>query len=198
MKKYEIELEGITPLLMNSNRMVGKLDGTRKRAGEAVKGEPEEWRDKMYYTKEEGLNIPSLNIETCFYQAAKGIKISGKEYAGRYFNGAIFVEAANVPILVGGKKIIDVDAALKEIPNLINVDVRVACLKNGVKKSSQLRYRLSVSGWKIKFVLIDAADGLVSKEKIEETINKAGMLFGFFDWRPRFGRFMLKSIKEVS
>jgi len=198
VKIYEVELKGITPLLMNSNRMVGRKDGTIRRTGEAVKGNPEEWKEKMYFKEGIGLYLPSLNIEIAFYQTSKGIKIGGREYAGKYFNGAIYIDEPEVQLLVKGEPVLNVEDALKNNPRSVYVDTRIACLKTGAKKTSQLRYRLCVGDWSIKFKLIDASDGMIITDKMVEVIEKAGMVSGLLDWRPRFGRFKLESIKEVA
>ncbi len=51
------------------------------------------------------------------------------------------------------------------------------------------------TGWSVSFQVEVLAEG-VTKQQLEQAITDAGLYEGIGDWRPRYGRFVVKSISN--
>lgn len=187
MKKYEIHLESIAPLLMHGSQAIGRDTNNKKKGGSAVVGDPEEWKKTVYFDDLVGAYVPAINFESSLVEAAKQFKVSGKATASKFFKSGIFVESDLIPLTVNGEYVKSLDK--------IKVDSR--SVKNPATKMRQLRYRAIFDKWEAKVKIIVASDDYIDTELLKNVVNYAGMYVGLCDFRPRFGRFQVAKFTEV-
>jgi len=194
-KIYEVELVGASPLLMHGAQAVGMDDESSKRkGGNAINGDPEEWRKTIYFDPAIGVVMPMGNLEASLVEAAKMHKVTGRQTATKYFKSGVFAEAPEVPLIVNGKPIKTLDEIEKNPEKYI--DKRG--VKNPATKMRNTRYRVKFGNWAIRFRLIVSSDDFISEKILREVIETAGRVVGVCDFRPRFGRFEIKTLKVVA
>lgn len=188
MKMYDIKIEAISPMLHHGAQNVGMEEPkTRKKGGQALQGDPEEWKQTIYFDSKYGVYLPASCIEASLCNAAKQFKVTGRQTASNYFKSGVFANDEFLDFRVNGKKITSLDE--------IEVDKRTA--KNPATRMRNTRYRAIFRNWSSNFRLTVASDDFISKEILKDVITYAGMFIGVGDYRPRFGRFKLIEIKEV-
>lgn len=186
---YEVELESLSPLLHHGSQELGMGEQQmKKKGGDALRGDPEEWRKTVYFDEKIGAYIPASNIEAAMIESAKQFKITGRATATKFFKSGVFIMEDLLPMFVNGKQVMDI--------NSIDVDKRTA--KNPATGMRNTRYRAIFRQWAIKFRILVSSDDYIKQDLLKQTIEYAGMYVGLCDYRPRFGRFSLKSIKQVS
>jgi len=191
MKMYEIKIKSICSMLHHGAQAVGmeKTIG-KKRGGEALLGNEEEWKKTIYFKKGVGVYLPAISFEACMVNAAKQFKITGRQTATKYVKSGIFCVDEYLPFLVDGKPIMDLD------DSRIQIDKRT--VKNPSTRGRNVRYRAKFDNWESTFRFIVNSDDYLKKDLLTEIIKYAGNFVGVGDYRPRFGRFELVSIKEVN
>ena len=189
MKMYEVSLKSKSPILMHSSAAIGLKDNSKKKGGEAIQGNPDEWKESIYFDKDLGVYIPACCFEASFIEASKQFKISGKATATKFFKSGLFVNTDNIPIYVNGHII----KTLEEVEKMGSVDKRT--VKNPATKMRNMRYRACFMNWECKFKIILQSDDYISDKILKDVIEYAGNFVGVCDYRPRFGRFDLISIK---
>jgi len=194
MKTYEVEIEGISPLMQNNieNILLGISD--RPKAGNALIGDAEEWRRKVYYKPEIGVYIPSAYIEGALLKAAKEFKVTGRKRATEYVKSGVFVEDETLPLYVDGQTVKTIDEINNGNPNCY-VDKRV--VQNPNTKGRQIRYRPCFNNWSSRFRLVVFSDEYIPSELLLKILKYAGLYVGIGDYRPRFGRFNVTKFEEV-
>ena len=187
-KIYEIELESISPMLHNGSQSVGMEKASmKKRGGNALEGDPEEWKKTIYYDKLIGVYLPAINVEAALIEGAKQFKITGKATATKFFKSGVFILDDMLPFYINGKIIKDLDD--------VSIDKRT--VKNPATKMRNTRYRAIFRQWSSKFRIMISADDYISGDLLKQVFDYTGLYVGVGDYRPRFGRFKLKSIKMV-
>ena len=190
MKTYEISIKSIVAMLMHGSQSVG-MEGpkTKKKGGFALQGDPDEWKKTIYFNREVGIFLPAISFEACMKNAAKQFKISGRATATKYIESGFFCIDEHLPFLVDGKPITSLD------DSRIKIDKRT--VKNPSTRGRNVRYRAKFDSWSSTFRVIVTADDYISEELLVEIIRYGGSYIGVGDYRPRFGRFQLVSLKEV-
>lgn len=177
-------------MLHHGSQSLGMEEPTMKRKGGiALLGEPEEWKKTIYYKEEIGVYLPASTIEACFKNAAKQFKV-GRGTATKYVDSGVFCMDEYLPFLVNGSPIKTLD------DERITIDKRT--VKNPNSKGRNLRYRAKFDQWESEFKLIVTADDYLDEKLLHEIIDYGGKYVGVGDYRPRFGRFELVSLKEVN
>jgi len=192
---YQIEISGLSPMLHHSSAGIGMdKESGKKKGGEAINGDPEEWRKSVYFDDNEGVYFPSLNIEACLVEASKNFKVTGRATATKYFKSSISINEDMVPFFVNGKKISSLEdiAQGKDGCQVFKMSVR-----NPATRMRNTRYRARFDNWSCKFNILVLTDDYIPQARLKEVLEYAGMYVGLGDFRPRFGRFLLKSIKKV-
>jgi len=179
MKKFEVEVKGISPLLYN--RFVDtQIDSkSKKRTGSPVE---QNYLEKIYMNENKPY-IPSVYFRNCLIEAGKQFKITGK---GK----------SNYSKLIGAT--VDVVPAIILNDNEF-VPFRISAV-NPMTKGRMIVTRPKMDVWGCKFEVVlndDVIDGVVIKDILEH----AGRYVGIGDWRPdkkgMFGKFIVTSFKEV-
>lgn len=191
MKMYEIKIKSACAMLHHGSQAVGMEKSTgKKKGGEALLGDENEWKKTIYFKKDIGVYLPAMAIEACLVNASKQFKITGRQTATKYVKSGIFCTDEYLQFLVDGKPIMSLDD-----PRII-IDKRT--VKNPSTKGRNVRYRAKFDKWESNFRIIVNSDDYLSKDILEEILGYAGNFVGVGDYRPRFGRFKLVDIKAVN
>lgn len=179
MKKISVEINGVSPLLMN--RFADKaIEGTsKKRTGAMAE---EEIKDKLYLF--DGVpHLPAVYLRNAMTEASKQFKITGK---GK----------STYSKIVGST--VDVAPEFFEIKGGYT-PFRIAAV-NPMTKGRMMVTRPRFDRWSVVFEIVLNDDG-VPVSVINEILEHAGKYVGIGDWRPdkkgMFGKFMITSFKEV-
>lgn len=150
-------------------------------------GDSDEWKRTVYFDEDIGVYIPAMNLEAAFIEGSKQFKVTGRATATKFIKSGLFINDDKLQLLVDNKPIVDLDK--------VSVDRRT--VKNPATKMRNTRYRAIFHKWSISFLLTISSDDYISTELLRDIIVYSGMYVGLCDYRPRFGRFKLVSIKEV-
>jgi len=190
MKTYEIHIKSICAMLHHGSQAVGMdKPQTKKKGGQALMGDAEEWKKTIYYNPEVGVYLPAMVFEGCLKNAAKQFKITGRATATKYVESGFFCIDEYLSFLVDGKPIKTLD------DERIHIDKR--SVKNPSTRGRNMRYRAKFDNWESKFKAIVTADDYIKHDLLEGIIEYAGNYIGVGDYRPRFGRFKLVSLEEI-
>ena len=173
-KKFNVEVEGISPLLQH--RFAVEEDTAALTKGKKVYNSEEDAR-KALYTDEKGNPIqPSTHFEGAMVKSAVQFKMQGKKTYKDAFRAGVFIEPVNIP-----HKIKDWEIDL--MPVVVN-------------RSRIMRSRPKFNNWKLAFQ-ITCIDERIAPEVIKEILEDAGKFVGIGDFRPKFGRFKVIKFQEV-
>lgn len=181
MKKVEVELTGITPLLMNSPKYMHETEQIK--SGTTKKLKPEEEAERGAYRLESGnLYVPSTAVKGCMLNSATNKK-SGK--------------IALKPLVAGGVVVLpeEIDLGRKDFA----IDSRTVVIKS--TRGRILRHRPKVSEWKLKFQIL-FNEKFFDSEVIKMLLTEGGQRIGLLDFSPRhygsFGMFEVSKFKEIN
>lgn len=184
MGKQTVKLEGLTPLILHSDRTVNVFDPEVKRhkalAGKRVKTEEDqlavalsEWRLSMYHHPETGPFLPSRNLEAAILDAAKLQRLGSK------CRGAVTISAERLPLEYEGPR------TLAELEKLEAFrDVRSV----KVQKARIMRCRPIFKEWSIT-ATIQFNPAIVKRTDLIKMLEATGAQVGIGDHRPKYGRF---------
>lgn len=177
-------------MLHHGAHMVGmEKPSMKKKGGDALTGDALEWQKTIYFKEDIGVYLPPENIEAALVNASKQFKITGRKTAMDYVKSGVFCTESYLPFYVNGKTIKTLDDPA------ILIDKRT--VKNPATKGRNVRYRAKFTEWTSTFRLNVLCDDYITKELLEQILEYAGMYVGLGDYRPRFGRFTIESVKEV-
>ena len=181
MKKYEVEIKGITPLLMNKPEEYGFDEQWIEKKASA------DWEKealkKVYKDADGTIYQPSDHVEKAIMDAGKKIKVkgSGKATYSKLFGSMIQVEPDAIQHL---NPEFDIHKSLVVIPTT---------------KGRIMRYRPRFKNWGLKFQV--TFEDEIQPEVIKEALEIAGKYSGLGDWRPekkgKFGKFQVVKFKEA-
>ncbi len=176
MKKIEIEITGIAPLLQH--RFPTEEFGENKSKAKKKVYNPTEEAEKSLYKNPKGeIYQPSEHIYQSMIKASTDFKYEGKKTYKDVITSGVIVEPEEIP-LISGKYEIDARPVVIQ-------RARVMC------------WRPRFNKWSLKFTITILDDENISLPVVKEILEKAGATKGIGDYRPRFGRFMVTSFKEV-
>lgn len=225
MYQFTLEIEGLTPLLMSnldpldvirqseepkkpSAAKNGKAGG-KKQTTSAFEGSPWEWRARAYWTDEGvGLYIKADCLETCLLNASrKGTFKVNKKAAANYIAGGFILSPEKSKLVLPPNSSKDLKKLALKGPDAfpINkdkigtlpdfVDVRTVVIR--ATKGRNCRYRVLIPlAWSASFkgeMLHDE----VKPDFLETILAYAGNYQGLLDYRPKYGRFAVKSFTVI-
>lgn len=166
MKKIEVEIKGLSPLLMNSPAGMVK-----EKSRQIIKeyNHEEDARKSAYWSKDnKELIIPSEVIRGCFMAASSGYRV-GKKSARGILAGVIRIEPLEISL--GTSK--------------YEIDIR-RCV---IQKNAIMKARATLPNWKAKFIIVyDDRFLPTSHEKmLYQILEEAGSRYGIMDYRPQRG-----------
>lgn len=168
--KIEFELESVCPLLMDKWN-----DESKAKTDDEFKKEAE----KKIYADDKGIYIPSNALKASIRLASStlGKRMDAKKNrqtirAGLFFEGNLYI----------GKKTHD------------GIQKDIITRGQGEKVTRVPTYRPRIDKWsaKGKATLIG-----ITPNFIQEAMTIAGLRYGLLSYRPDYGRFIIKSFKEV-
>ena len=197
MKSLEIEIKGTAPLLMNSNQGVNPLHPLTKRMKvltakrKRTEEDDEEilhlkWQLGLYWQEGIGLNVPSVNVEAMFRNAAKTVR---KGTIAKQ-QSAILVKPDYIPLMADVKP--STPDELWKDPNSKYSDIKVG----KIKQASVLICRPRFDNWGLKFIVRFDETKFDPKE-IVDLFELAGREVGLCDYRGKYGMFGIVEVKEV-
>ena len=186
-----VRVEGTSPLLMHNGMMASPMNEwtkkikeitskhhTKKTEADEIEIMRLEWNGGLYYDENVGPYIPDSVIEGNIRDAAKSNRKGQAVVAGMQVNDFI-----NKLIYKGPR---DRENLYKDKRF---VDIRPIKLQ---KSSTIMRTRPRFDNWAVEF-FITAIDEIISIQEIKKFIEYGGTFKGYGDYRPKFGRFILKS-----
>lgn len=207
MKRYQIELVGMTPLLMRKdNRTFGDKIKLWQLAPEnketQVKGDDRApawtWIGCLYHDtkfvgldadniktvlKEGGGKVPKKGMATYKKQTQSGIIIDQQQFE-------LYVDNRRIPLdpikeLIGNNNFFDHIKVAEEL----GFELLVKPVKIG--RSKWIRVRPLFRNWVAKgtVTVLDEEIYAITKPILESILRQAGALCGVCDWRPMFGKF---------
>lgn len=177
---FHIRIEGTAPLLMHSPSGLG---ATKKARG--VVPPPEEEAELGLYRDGNGkIIVPARCIEGAITKsgAAKTAPGQGKKTYKQFILAGVQVVQEEVPLIYEGDYIID--------------KRRAVIMRQGI-----IRCRPRFDKWALEFdirVIDSYLLGNGQDTQIKSIFEDAGALVGLLDFRPRFGRFEVKTFEILS
>lgn len=183
MRKFEVEVEGISPLLQARHLTPKEMEVVTKREESNKKTkkltEKEQYDLHAYKTKGKFYQ-PSEMFEAAMVKAATNFKLEGKKTYKDVMNGGILIEP--IEIIHKNQK--------------FEMDARWG--KNPTTRGAIWVVRPRIDKWQLKFTLNLLQDERVSSETLKDILAYAGLYVGVGGWRPKFGRFKIIKFKEIN
>lgn len=169
MKKIELKIKGISPLLMHSFPMV-PIEALEKKSKE------EQAEIAAYRTPENQLYIPGVNFGRSLIASATYSKGKGR---------ASLQKSVAACVLVSPEWLI-------LNPQKFSIDARPVVIP--ATKGRVMRYRPRFDEWKIDCE-IEFDETLITETQLRKVVDDAGSRVGLLDFRPEkkgpFGRFIV-------
>lgn len=192
MKTLRTKWTGLRPLILHNGLMADPTNPYTRQIKELTKKRTKtdadleaiarlEWEAALYWNDEEGMVMPSDNIERCIQLGAQKSRL-GKDVAA-----AVFVDEPEVKIHHRGPATMD---ELYSDPRFV--------LRKGVKVATArvIRVRPMIpTGWFLTFS-VEYDENIVDQDALCRAIRDAGALVGLGDWRPKFGRFAVEFLND--
>jgi len=192
---YTVTIAGIRPMLMHNGRLCNPLDEQTKLLKTVTKQRNKsdddhvrtarvEFEGGLYHDAKLGPYLPSDNLQAMIERGSTRRKL------GKVFKAHVSVmmpdSAPGFALTYKGPR--DVEGLWANRAFVFTKGARV-----GQARVMRTRARFP-TGWTLSFGVEVLADG-VTKTQLEQAITDAGLYEGLGDWRPRYGRFVLQSIK---
>ena len=182
MKKYEVGIQGISPLLMNRPSML--IGDISKDSKPRTNDPKEEAKKKLYLNPKGKLYQPSTHLTGALIEAGKHKKVVGKGKATYSKIAGYAVEISPYEIVHKNQEY-EVFSTLAVNPNT---------------KGRNPLHRPMLRNWEIEFeVTFDETE--IAPSIMKELFDIAGRIVGIGDWRPAkkgpYGKFQVVNWKEV-
>lgn len=178
MKKIDVEITGIAPLLQN--RYQTENNGVNKSKAKKKEYNPQEEAKKCLYKTLEGeVYQPAEHIYQSMVKASTDFKFEGKKTYKDLIQSRILIEPEAIPLITEGEYEIDTRPVV-------------------IQRARVLKWRPKFNDWKLKFTLTILDEDNIGISVAKEILEKAGATKGIGDYRPRFGRFMVTNFEETS
>ena len=191
-----VRIEGASPLLMHNGQLANPLNEwvvkmkeiTSKHHSKKTESDIEElmrleFQGGLYYDEDtKAPAMPDIVIEGTIRDAAKGKR------KGQAVTAGLNVYPEKIPLIYKGTKDRD---RLYEDRNF--VDSRMVKLQ---KSASLIRTRPRFDKWELEFE-IKTIDEILSMKEVADFLATAGTFKGIGDYRPKFGRFIVKEFEVV-
>lgn len=206
MKQVAFQIEGIAPLFLHNSQAASPLSqfskAMKKITAKRKKTEEDhealaliEWASGMYGTEPgevtvDGASvrikgfgvpcIPSDNLERMLVDAAT------KQKLGKVFKAAVFVDG-DTPIKYAGPKTVE-----KLFGDPQWIDSRLS----KVGQATVLRTRPIFHEWSLEFN-VNFLPSELEESQVRDAVDTASRIIGLGDWRPKYGRFIVKSAEVI-
>lgn len=173
MKKLNVTLKSTVPMLMHRYEIDTSEKKTTARKDKIYDAKTD--AEKAMYKDEKGCYIPSEWIESTMKEAAKSFK-DGKSTMKNKVQSAVMVDNDKIYL---NKQTYD------------EIDSRPVV----IQRNRIVRSRPKFNNWEVSFSL-SYDENRIEPKAIKDILTEAGSCKGIGDYRPKFGRFEVKDIKE--
>lgn len=177
MKEIRVKIVGTSPLLMN--RRPPDFDEVKVKKNEKTIDSTTDAINKSHYDEILGFYIPGDMIEASVKEAGKQFKI-GRGTAKKVVSYSVFVQEEKIPLN-------------KKIPD-ISIDKRWATHPS--TGNSVAANRVRFDNWNATFT-VQVDEERIDIKTVESMFKEAGKIVGIGSYRPKFGRFEVKSFEIV-
>ena len=178
MKKIDVTIKGLCPLL--HHRFPGEEHSEGMSKAKKKVYDPEEEAEKALYRDEKDkIYQPAEHILQAMTKAGSRFKFSGQKTYKEIILTGIEITPEAIPL---HKKTWD------------EIDARRAV----VQRHAVIRWRPKFNDWEVSFQILITDPDNITVQIVKEILETAGKNIGIGDYRPRFGRFMITSFKEVN
>lgn len=193
MKTIDVEIEGISPLLINRFKEQDEVPVKMKKAGKKDYGTPRFQAEQTAYVDEKDKRcwIPSSWIKGTITAVSSDFKLPASRKSVKSIIGGAVIPCDEKLYFVEGYKLKDIE-----------IDSRPVV----IQRSRIMRHRARFEKWNFKFSL-EIEDDILDVENVHEMLTSAGRRAGIGDFRVQrggpFGRFIvtnwkiLKDKKEI-
>lgn len=185
-KRYRISIEGISPLIFNTRQREIELEMKKLKKDELDAWEDANWSRKAEKNSNGEISIPTRWVRKAFIDSCQGTQL--------------------VPYFATSKKNTYTKYAMTYLFENCTFSCKEKDLKpygsyvgaTGKRSSSKIwRIRPMIKNWKTDFEIVDPLSK-INESDLSEILTYMGALVGIGDGRSlNFGRFELKSIKEI-
>jgi hypothetical protein len=187
MKKYEIEIVGTTPVIWNVMKRELEMEKKKAKKNELEAWEEKNWLRKAEYDKKGRAVIPIRWLKAMLINAAKGTRIVPHFESTKRATYTRYMESTMIDTVEAVAKKKDLEYYGKYMGS-----------RGGRGGTKVWRIRPMMKRWKTKFTFVDP-HGKMLKRELKEILEWGGAFIGLGDSRNQnFGRFEVKSIKEVA
>jgi hypothetical protein len=190
LKNLDVKIEGVSPLLMHSPQTMepGHPIGLAIKEITCLRSKTVEQQKELFrlewlaglYVNEKGKAIlPGSMLEASLVAGAKKARL------GKQFLSGVFVE--DDPELDFPDSKIKAEKLWEKGGYKLSVPARV-------QQARVMRTRPMFKQWSLRFK-VTFNDDVVDKKQVIDALKTAGQLCGVGDWRPKFGRYEVKSAK---
>lgn len=183
MKKFNVKIKGIAPLLQAKHPTPQEEEDILKRAKSAKKTkdltDKEAFDMHSYKTKSGKFFQPSEMIEAAMTKAAVNYKLEGKKSYKDLMKSGVIIEPVEI---VHKNQKFEMDARWGKNPNT---------------RGAVWVVRPVVDSWELEFTINLLQDERVESNVLKEILEYAGLYVGIGAWRPKYGRFEVVEFKEV-
>ena len=189
--RYQIEVQGVAPLLQHNGDLASKMNPIARKMAEINSKRKKvdadyiqlgtlEFRGGLYLDAEGKITLPPVMLESWLVEGAKMHKEGQIALAG------MFVEQ-NVEFSFAGPQTIEE----REKDPTCRLTARVRVQRNTVE-----RVRPMFDGWNLKFD-VSVIEQTVPESMLKRWATSAANFKGLGDWRPRYGRGEVVSVKKT-
>lgn len=190
-KPVAFEVEGVVPLLMNNGATANPMNEyakEKKKINAKHKKTEDDYKELqrleffggLYLNEEQKPILPAEGVEAFFYDAAKKFKL------GKKSKSAVFCQE---------------DALLKyDGPKRVEKRYQKGCFTYNsvcIKNQRVMRTHPRFDNWSCTFTLWYNPD-LMGRSQVENIVKTGGSETGWFEWRPKYGRFKVTNITNGS
>ena len=205
MKRYEVTLTGLTPLLMHRDNIAftEKVESWRKDPANkslSAKGDDRSpawtWIGYLYHNTKV-LGLSSDNLMTMLREGGAKVASKGKATFKKQTQSGIMIDGEQWPILIGDKPV-SVEPFSALIGNTDFTEHLDAAEKAGfellvkrarIGQSKHIRVRPMFRQWSVvgTFTVLDEDLSGLTKDILQTIWTQCGALVGLCDWRPSSG-----------
>lgn len=183
MKTIQVEIKGLTPIMM-SNPASMLLDTASSKSRLLKPDYKKEAEDSCYRKKDKELYVPSTAIFGTILNGASFKKV-GKYSAKSVLAGNIRIEPNEIGL--GTKE--------------FEIDIRSVVIQQGVRRNRIIRARPKLTKWKLSFKINYNEKFITDADIIKICLEDAGNRVGLLEFRPQrlgnFGTFEVTKFKVV-
>ncbi len=194
LKTITVEIEGTRRLLMHSGRLANKYDPIVKEIASYTKKKSKmtesdddrvaylKFKGGMYFDDEMGPFIPSDSLLKTIQEGAAARK-QGKDVQA----GVQLVDEIGYKLQYQGPRDVDALWSFTDKGGFRSfVDIRLGVVNRG---RIPIVRPIFPKGWKVQFDLLLIEESGLTPDDIRAAIDRAGLLKGLGDYRPRYGLF---------